>query len=133
MISKSKKLQGDNRKRVGVSKEKTEIEWSQYKTYKEAKNIRQCLYVFKKGHTYLYIGKAKQFGGKNGRYAYGYKYLVTALLESGVRLFIATLTEKQWENVRDYENTLLNTTKGAKAVNKKRTKNYKEIEGMKGP
>jgi hypothetical protein len=109
------------------------VQWRQYKTYESAENVNKCLYVFKSGHRYLYIGKAKQFGGKAGRYAYGYRYLVDALLESGTKLFIAKLTNRQWKSVRDYENTLLNSTRGQKAVNRQRVKNFNIINGLKGP
>lgn len=107
--------------------------WKRYETYESAENITKCLYLFKKRHRYLYIGKAKQFGGKSGRYAYGYRYLIDALLQSGVRLYLAKLTKQQWKNVKDYENSLISSNKGRKAVNRKRTKNFKLILGLKGP
>ena len=109
------------------------IKWEEYETYEDAKNVRECLYVFKKAHRYLYVGKAKQFGGKSGRYAYGYRYLVDALLETGAKLYLAKLNSKQWATVKDYENTLISSVKGKKAVNRRRINNFKTIKGLKGP
>lgn len=109
------------------------VKWKQYKTYESAETVKRCLYVFKKGGRYLYIGKAKQFGGKSGRYAYGYRYLVDALLESGAKLYLAELTLTQWESVKDYENTLISSAKGQDAVNRRKIKNFNNIPELKGP
>jgi hypothetical protein len=109
------------------------VTWKKYSDYLKAANVQTCLYVFKKGHIYLYIGKATQFGGASGRYAHGYRYLVDALLKSGAKLHIAKLSAKQWLSVRDYENTLLNTPKGKKAVNIRPPKNFNVIHGLNGP
>jgi hypothetical protein len=109
------------------------VTWKKYSDYSKAANVQSCLYVFKKGHIYLYIGKAKQFGGASGRYAHGYRYLVDALLKSGAKLYIAKLGANQWLSVRDYENTLLNTPKGLKAVNRSRPKNFNWIHGLNRP
>ena len=109
------------------------VTWKQCNAYEEAENVTKCLYVFKKGDSYLYIGKAKRFGGPSGRYAYGYRYLVDALLASGATLFLAKLTEEQWESVKDYENTLISSCKGKKALNRQRVKSFKQIQGLEGP
>lgn len=109
------------------------VTWKRYRTYNGAENVKNCLYVFKKGHRYLYIGKAKQFGGSSGRYAYGYRYLVDALLESGTKLFLAELTVRQWQSVKDYENTLISSAKGQQAVNRQRVQSFNKIQGLKGP
>lgn len=109
------------------------VTWTKYGTYAKAASAQKCLYVFKKGHEYLYIGKAKQFGGKSGRYAYGYRYLVEALLMSGAKLHIAKLNDNQWLSVHDYENTLLNTPRGKRAVNRCRTEEFNLIDGLSGP
>lgn len=109
------------------------LEWKLYESYEAAEKVQNCLYVFKKGHQYLYIGKAKQFGGKAGRYAYGYRYLVDALLESGAKLYLAKLSANQWSSVRDYENTLISSTKGQKAVNRRRVKYFILVQGLSGP
>lgn len=109
------------------------IKWKRYSDYEEAASALKCLYVFKNGTKYLYIGKAKRFGGASGRYAHGYRYLVDALLKSGAELHIATLSDKQWLSVRDYENTLLGTPEGEEAVNIRRLKNFNFIRGLNGP
>jgi hypothetical protein len=109
------------------------VAWKKYNTYADASIAEKCLYVFKKGHRYLYVGKAKKFGGKSGRYAHGYGYLVDALLESGAKLHIATLNKKQWHAVRHYENTLISSAKGKLAVNKRRIKTFDSVKGLKGP
>jgi hypothetical protein len=82
---------------------------------------------------YLYIGKAKQFGGPSGRYAHGYRYLVDALLKSGTTLHIAMLNDKQWLSIRDFENTLIQSAKGKHAVNKRRLSDFNVIDGLNGP
>jgi hypothetical protein len=109
------------------------VKWKNYSDYEEAASAVTCLYVFKKGVKYLYIGKAKRFGGASGRYAHGYRYLVDALLKSGAKLYIAKLSDKQWLSVRDYENTLLGTPIGQKTVNIRRPKNFNLIHGLNGP
>jgi len=109
------------------------LTWAKYSTYGAAENAKRCLYVFKKGHAYLYIGKAKQFGGTRGRYAYGYRYLVEALLKANVTLYIALLSDQQWAAVKDYENTLINSAKGRMAVNRRRVKNFRTVAGLRGP
>ena len=68
------------------------------KSYNEAKDYKQCVYVFKKYNMYIYIGKATQFGGATGRYAYGYSYLIEAMIKSGATLHVAELDDEQWEN-----------------------------------
>ena len=90
------------------------------------------MYVFKRDHYYLYIGKAKKFGGAKGRYAYGYRYLVDSLLESGVKLWILELGA-HWKSVNNLENTLIHSAKGKNAVNRRRTTNFKEVEWLVGP
>ena len=83
------------------------LPWKEYKSYEKAKDCQDCLYIFRKDDVPLYIGRAKKFGGPDGRYAYGYRYLVEALLESGCRLYIAELSGAQAERRHDYERTLI--------------------------
>ena len=105
------------------------LSWNEYKDYDTAKDCQNCLYVFRKGKKPIYIGKAKQFGGAKGRYAYGYRYLVEALLESGCKLYIAVLDSKAAKNIDDYERSLIKKYR-KHLVNKKYQKPKREINNL---
>ncbi len=81
----------------------------------------------------MYVGKAKKFGGANGRYATGYRHLVDSLFESGACVYIAKLNKVQWKQVRDYENTLMSNKKDLKSVNILRVKDFTKVKGLRGP
>lgn len=83
------------------------LKWISCKDYGAAKDHIQCLYVFTRGSTVIYVGKAKRFGGSSGRYAYGYRYLIECLLESKHSLWIAPLEDTQWKRINDYEQSLI--------------------------
>ena len=108
------------------------LPWQEYRSYEQAKDCKNCVYVFKKGNTPLYIGKAKQFGGRKGRYAYGYGYLVEALLKSGCKLHIATLDKKTANDIENCERSLIKKY-SEHLLNKKYYKPKREIEGLELP
>lgn len=89
--------------------------------------------MFKKGNSYIYVGKAKKFGGKSGRYTYGYRYLVDSLLKTGAELWVLRLNPRQWDRIRDFENTVLDSARAERAVNRQRIQNFRKIEWLLGP
>ncbi len=113
-------------------KAKSSINWKEFDCYEAAKDCRLCLYVFRKHKKPLYIGKAKQFGGPTGRYAYGYRYLVDALIKSGCRLYIAELSTHAWKRVDNYENTLICKYRWY-LVNKRKSESLSQIKGLSLP
>ena len=56
------------------------LEWRKFNHYDEAKDCQKCLYAFVCDKEFLYIGRAKKFGGAGARYANGYSYLIDALI-----------------------------------------------------
>ena len=109
------------------------LKWMKYTSYEDAKDITECIYVFAKGKKYLYVGRAKQFGGSDGRYAVGYRHLLDSLFKSGACVYIAKLSRAQWRKVRDYENTIMSNKNGLQAVNIERVSDFKKIKGLRGP
>jgi hypothetical protein len=108
------------------------LDWKRYIDYEKAKDCQCCIYVFRRDNTPLYIGKAKRFGGPKGRYAYGYRYVVQALIESNCRLYIAELKGKAKGDIDNYERSLIQSYKKY-LVNKKIPKPSKKILGLKLP
>jgi hypothetical protein len=80
------------------------LKWTLIDSYETAKGIHLCLYAFRVGDDILYVGKAKTFGT---RYSPGYRYLVTALLSAGHKLYVAQLSDEQWIDVIRIEQTLI--------------------------
>ena len=105
------------------------LSWKEYEDYYTAQHSRDCLYVFRRGNTPLYIGRAKRFGGAKGRYAYGYRYLVEALLESGCRLYVAALDSEAIEQIVDCERSLIKKYRRY-LVNKRTPEPRTEIKGL---
>jgi hypothetical protein len=84
------------------------MSWTRYTSYNKAKKCRKCVYVLKYNRTPKYIGKAKNFGGSNGRYNSGYSYLIRLLLRKGFKLYIWKFKSLQWEKEsNNYEKTLI--------------------------
>jgi hypothetical protein len=108
------------------------ILWKEYKSYQTAMNCTNCLYVFRKNGKPLYIGKAKKFGGPRGRYAYGYRYLIEALLKSGCKLYIAKINSRSSKFLDNCERTLIKKYRNH-LVNKKNQEPKKEIVGIRLP
>lgn len=108
------------------------LSWEEYRNYDTAKNCQNCLYLFSKGKKPIYIGKAKQFGGAKGRYAFGYRYLVEALLKSGCKLHVAVLGEEASKNIDDYERSLIKKFR-MHLVNKKYQEPKREIKNLELP
>jgi hypothetical protein len=55
--------------------------WEKHDNYNQVKKCEYCIYVLKHRRKLIYIGKARKFGGKSGRYSYGYQYLIELLLD----------------------------------------------------
>ncbi len=88
--------------------------WKRYKTYDAAAPCAKCLYVFwhpDDPERPFYVGKAKRFGGTGARYNQGYSYLVKGLLKYGYQLYIACLTDAQFQDVEGYELMLIKAWK----------------------
>jgi hypothetical protein len=83
------------------------LAWRECTSYKDAQDVKQCVYAFRVGDDILYVGKARKFGGPSGRYAFGYRYLIDALLAAGHKLYVAPLADEQWDSVIDIEQTLI--------------------------
>ena len=94
--------------------------WILCKTYEEAEDLSRCLYVFCKNNVPVYVGRAKIFGGKKGRYSYGFRYLIDLLLQSEYKLYVAELTIPQYSKIRDYEDTLIYKFDSDKLVNRRK-------------
>jgi hypothetical protein len=86
------------------------LTWSKIADCDATKNASRVLYVWARGGRVRYVGRAKNFGGAGGRYAFGYQYLVHLLLESRFTLYISqNLSPQQWAKVEDIERTLIKT------------------------
>src|SRR5205823_11436681 len=85
------------------------LDWRRCASYKDAQDLEQCVYAFRKGNDILYVGKARRFGGSSGRYAFGYRYLINALLAANYKLYVAPLADEHWDRVIDIEQTLIKT------------------------
>lgn len=87
------------------------LTWIAVVDYAATRDIHRCLYVFRNpafGERPYYIGKAKRLGGVvRSRYNPGYGYLVDGLLLAGFSLFVAELTESQFENAVHFEEYLI--------------------------
>jgi hypothetical protein len=89
------------------------LTWSKIADCDATKTASNVLYVWTRRGQVRYVGKAKNFGGAGGRYAFGYQYLVRLLLESRFTLYISqNLSPQQWAKVEDIERTLTKTLEG---------------------
>lgn len=73
------------------------LDWIKFTKYEQAKDCKNCLYAFVNKKGFLYIGRAKRFGGVGARYADGYSYLIDALLGKGYCLYICQSSDENSE------------------------------------
>jgi hypothetical protein len=103
------------------------LAWSRIVNCDSAQDFSKVLYIWARSGHVRYIGKAKSFGGPRGRYAFGYQYLARLLLESGFRLYVSSLSPRQWKQVENIERTLIAKLETPKLENRRRPEPKKKV------
>jgi hypothetical protein len=104
------------------------LRWERITDCTRTRDAFHVVYVWARNGHVRYVGKAKNFGGAGGRYAFGYQYLARLLLEGGFRLYISkSLTPAQWRRINDIEGTLMERLDSAKLENKRHPKIRQQI------
>lgn len=80
------------------------IKWIRCRTYGEAKDFRQVIYLHVWDGKPFYWGKASSFGA---RYNYSYRHWIEGCLRHGGALYIGQLDDEALDRIDEVENYLI--------------------------
>jgi hypothetical protein len=75
-------------------------------SYADAAPNKNCIYAFVKGSKPVYIGQAAHFAT---RFRPGYRFLISALLDSHYKIYVACIPPRFYRRLSDIEGELIST------------------------
>jgi len=109
------------------------LSWKKYKYYEEAEQCQNCLFIFKMGNQYHYVGKAENFAFQAPRFDGKLNILFDALIISGFEIHIAELNNQQWLEVDNFMLTLIHSEQGKAILDRMGEVDFIKIPNLIGP